>query len=76
MSPITQKIYSEAMHMTPIDRAELIELLLASFERSDHQELNLAWGKEAKSRLEAYTKGELPAQDSQAVFDEINKPTL
>ena len=64
------------MHMAPIDRAELIELLLTSFERSDRSELDLAWGKEAQSRLEAYKNGEISAQSSDTVFDEINKQAI
>lgn len=61
------------MHMAPIDRAELVELLLASFEREDRQELDAKWGEEAQSRLEAYTQGELSARSSQDVFKDINK---
>lgn len=54
------KILEEALTLKPDEKAELIDLLLASLDKPD-QEIDHLWAKEAESRLDAYETGKIKA---------------
>lgn len=66
-------ILAKALELTPLERAEIIEGLLSSFERSSNKEVHEDWAKEAEERIEAYERGKISAKSAQEVFDTINK---
>ncbi|MFQ5630536.1 MAG: addiction module protein [bacterium] len=72
MSEITEKILVEALELPPIERAELIEQLLVSFEFSSRQSIDELWAKEAEDRIDAYEKAELPTITAQEIFEKVN----
>lgn len=49
----------QALALPPVERAGLIEDLLASFDESARTRIDAAWAKEAEARLDAYERGEL-----------------
>ena len=51
-------ILEEAISLQPLEKAELVDSLIASLDKSDNA-LDQLWAKEAESRLAAYKKGEL-----------------
>ena len=65
---MTQKardVLNQALSLSPLERAEIVEELLASFDRPERKEIDAAWAKEAEDRLNAYDRGEIgaPAKD-------------
>lgn len=51
-------ILEDAISLQPLEKAELVDSLIASLDKSDNA-LDQLWAKEAESRLAAYKKGEL-----------------
>lgn len=66
MNAIVKCLSEEARKLTPDERVELVEEVLATLASTD-AEIEQAWAAEAKDRLEAYRRGEMQARD----FDEI-----
>ncbi len=73
MSQNTQRVLSEALELPPIERAELIEQLLSSFEFPERNTLDELWAKEAEDRIDAYDSRELTARSAKEVFDRIER---
>jgi putative addiction module component (TIGR02574 family) len=69
MSENTKKILAEALELPPVERAELIEELLSSFEFPSRRSINELWRKEVKDRIDAYERGQLAATPAKEVFD-------
>ena len=72
MSENTERILAEALELPPIERAELIEELLSSFEFPSRRSIDELWAKEAEDRIDAYERGQLAATPAKEVFDRIS----
>ena len=57
-----------------MDRAELVEQLLASFDFPERGAIDAAWSTEAEDRLQAFERGEMEAMPAEAVFRRIQRP--
>lgn len=68
----TKKVFSEALQLPPIERAELIEELLSSFEFPSRKSVDELWAEEVEDRIDAYDRGELTATSAKKVFDKIS----
>ena len=66
-----QTVTSEALKLDPIERAELIERLLASFDEGGRKEVDALWAEEAESRIHAFEGGNMTASPAQEVFKRI-----
>jgi putative addiction module component (TIGR02574 family) len=75
MTPQSEQILREALDLPPIDRAELVEHILASFEFPARQDIDAAWAREAEDRLDAYERGEIASSPASEVFKEIERQT-
>jgi putative addiction module component (TIGR02574 family) len=73
MTPQSQQILREALGLPPIDRAELVEQILASFEFPARQDIDAAWAQEAEDRIGAYERGELGSSPAGEVFKDIDR---
>jgi len=73
MTPQSQQILREALDLPPIDRAELVEQILASFEFPARQDIDAAWAQEAEERIDAYERGEIDSSPANKVFKDINR---
>ncbi len=62
-----KKILEQAIALSPIERAKLIDQLMFSLDKPD-QELDKLWAEEAESRLEAYKKGEMQSLSVEEVL--------
>ena len=69
----SQQILREALSLPPIDRAELVEQILASFEFPAHQDIDAAWAQEAEDRIDAYERGEIGSSPANEVFKDIDR---
>jgi len=74
MSVSTETLLRQALELPAIDRAALVEGLIASLDKPDPA-LDAMWLKEAESRLAAYRSGELGAVDADEVFAELGRQT-
>ena len=73
MSPQVNRIFHEALALSPLERAELIEKLLASFSFPDRKVIDELWASEAEDRIDAYERGEVRAKPANEVFARIER---
>ncbi len=73
MTPQTEQVLREALDLPPLDRAELVEQILASFEFPARKDIDAAWGKEAEDRLNAFERGDIGSSPASEVFREIDQ---
>ncbi len=73
MTPQSQQILREALELAPVDRAELVEQILASFEFPARQDIDDLWAQEVEDRIDAYERGEIESLPASEVFKEIDR---
>lgn len=73
MSPRAEEVLTSALALSPDERAQLVERLLASFEASERERVDALWVEEAEDRIEAYERGELGARPASEVFRRIER---
>jgi putative addiction module component (TIGR02574 family) len=73
MSPRSKEVLADALTLPPVERAELVEEILSSFDFPARREIDALWAREAEDRLDAYERGELKTSSAEAVFDRIGK---
>jgi putative addiction module component (TIGR02574 family) len=69
----SKQVLSEALALSPVERAELVEQLLTSFEFSPRASIDKLWATEVEERIEAYERGELPTTPAKDVFEKISR---
>ncbi len=67
------QILEEALRLTPIQKAELIDKLFHSFDRSTDRRIDEAWSGEIESRIDAYENGNISADSAEAVLERVNQ---
>jgi len=73
MSANGEQILKQALALSPEDRAEVVDRLLASFQTPPDPLLDELWAREAEDRLDAYNRGELGAVSAEEVFARIER---
>jgi putative addiction module component (TIGR02574 family) len=73
MSPRSRSLFSNALELPPMERAELIEKLLSSFEFPSRKKIDALWAREAERRLDAFEQGKIKAIPARTVFAKIDK---
>ena len=73
MTAIAEKVYKEALTLEPVDRAELIEVLIHSFDHTLDQHIDDAWRVEVDDRVAAIERGDVTMYSEEEVFARINK---
>lgn len=68
-----EAVLTEALKLPPIERAELVERILASFTFADRGSIDAAWGAEVEERIDAYERGEMTGRPASEVFERINR---
>lgn len=76
MSRQGKQILAEALNLPPIERAEIVEELLSSFEFPSRKTIDELWAQEAESRIDAYERGEITAIPAKEVFEKIEKQNI
>ena len=69
----TQAILNEALKLSPLDKASIIDRLMASFDTTDRQRIDSLWGQEVEKRIDAYDAGLISAKPVSEAMREINK---
>ena len=73
MSPQADRVLLDALKLSPVERAELIEKLLASFSFPDRKAIDELWAAEAEDRIDAYERGEIKSKTAAEVFARIER---
>jgi putative addiction module component (TIGR02574 family) len=73
MTPQSEQILREALSLPPMDRAELAERILASFEFPARKDIDAAWAREVEDRIDAFERGEIRSSPASQVFTEIDQ---
>ena len=73
MTAVAEKILKQALKLQPVERAELIDELLQSFDANRQKSIDSRWAEEAESRISAYDAGLMVADSEENVFTRINK---
>jgi putative addiction module component (TIGR02574 family) len=73
MTPQSEQILREALSLPPMDRAELVERILASFEFPARKDIDAAWAREVEDRIDAFERGEIGSSPASQVFTEIDQ---
>jgi len=73
MSANAEKVLQEALNLSPQDRAEILERLLATFQEPPDTKLDELWAQEAEDRIDAFDRGELGSVSDEAVFARIER---
>lgn len=68
-----EAVLKEALELELDERAELIDLLIKSFENVQDERLEALWAEEVESRLAAYEAGKMTADSEAAVFERISR---
>lgn len=68
-----EKILEKALELPPLERAELVEDLLSSFEFPSRKSIDALWAQEAENRIDAYERGEMTSIPAEEVFGKIEK---
>ena len=63
----TDNIYKEALTLKPSEKAQLIDKLISSLDRSD-KEIDKLWAEEAEDRIDAYDQGKIKALSLEKVL--------
>jgi putative addiction module component (TIGR02574 family) len=74
MSTESRRILKDALELPPVERADLVEELLSSFDFPARGEVDALWAKEAEDRIEAYDRGEVESRPASQVFERIDRP--
>jgi putative addiction module component (TIGR02574 family) len=67
MTEAAKELSAKARKLSPAERLELVDDLLASLDEADPQ-IDRLWAKEAEDRLAAYRRGEIKAVPLQEVL--------
>jgi len=76
MKAQTNQVLKNAIDLPPVERAELVEKILSSFDCPSRQEIDALWMKEAEERIDAYDRGEITATSASEVFEKIDREKL
>ncbi len=63
----------QALQLSPVERAKLIEAIYRSFESKKIEDVSKAWAAEAEDRLNAYEKGDLDGRPYDEVKNSIQQ---
>lgn len=73
MTAQVKQVLEKAIHLPPVERAELVEQIISSFDFPSREKIDALWAKEAEDRIDAYDRGEIKAIPASQVFEKINR---
>ena len=67
-----QAILNEALKLSPLEKAAVIDRLMASFDIPQRQRVDEAWAQEVERRIDAYDADSISARPVEEAMKEIN----
>ncbi|HNW93581.1 MAG TPA: addiction module protein [bacterium] len=71
MTSESQVVLQRALALDAVERAELIEALFRSFDKSNDRHTDALWAGEAESRIDAFEQGKIKADSAAAVLKRV-----
>lgn len=68
-----EKALRAALQLPPVERAELVEQIMASFDFPADEAIDELWAAEAEDRIDAHDRGEIEAAPIEQIFNKINR---
>lgn len=68
MTMEAQAILGKALQLDAVERAELIEAIFRSFDKTGNRRVDTLWAEEGESRIDAFDTGKMPADNAAAVL--------
>jgi putative addiction module component (TIGR02574 family) len=73
MTAVATTILKQALRLDAVERAELIEAIFRSFDKTADDRIDSQWAAEAEARIDAYDRGRIKARPAEAVLKRIAK---
>ncbi len=73
MTAQAEQVLDQAIHLPPVERAELVERILSSFDFPSRDEIDALWAREAEDRIDAYDRGKIKSTPASQVFEKIDR---
>lgn len=73
MTEKTRNVLKRALRLSPVERAELIERLFASFDFPARDGVDSLWEIEVEERIDAHNQGQMKSVSVAEVFKKINE---
>ena len=73
MTATAERVFREALSLTPDERALLVEQLLGGLDSCERQRLDAAWAVEAEARIDAYHAGQMTAAPAAQVMSRFKQ---
>lgn len=73
MTATARTILKQALRLDAVERAELIEAIYRSFDKTADRRIDSLWAEEAESRIDAYDGGRLKSRPAEAVLKRIGR---
>ena len=71
----TDNVFKEALTLKPSEKAQLIDKLISSLDKSD-REIDELWAKEAEDRIDAYDLGKIKAVSLEKVLKKYRQQKI
>lgn len=71
MSTLSEKIINEASQLTPMEKAEIIDRIIESFDNEPDEGIKKAWAEEAEHRLALHKKKDSEPIPEDEVFKNL-----
>ncbi len=73
MAKQAKRILADALELPPLERAELVENLLSSFEFQSRKAIDALRAQEPEDRIDAFERGEMGGIPAKEVFKDIER---
>ena len=67
-----EELFTEAINLSPMDKAKLVECVLSSFNFPGRKEIDSAWGIEAEDRVSAIKSGDMKTISMEDLFSSLD----
>ena len=74
MSGDGKRVLEIALALPPVERAELVEEILSSFDFPARADVDALWAREAEDRIDAYEGGELTTRPAREAIEGTGRP--
>lgn len=72
MTPHSRQLLKSVLDLSPVERAEMVEQILASFGFPMRSDIDHAWAREVEDRIDAFERGDIGSTPASEVFKDIN----
>ena len=73
MTAQAEQVLKDVLTLSPIERAEMVERILGTFEFPARKVIDAAWAREAEERIDAYERGDIKATAASKVLEKIDR---